>query len=151
MKAISKSSVYAGDVWITKTIPKYTLSESQFSIDFKPTLSHCVHLIQEIKTTKNPSFCWPQFLKQKQQQKVARLAVQLIPPHSETKTFKKLQLKWPGGVKLDTPLSALVTLTAQVMCFHITIHCCYWNNLRARKISGEVATAYNEYPREVNS
>lgn len=33
MKAISKSSVYAGDVWITKTIPKYTLSESQFSID----------------------------------------------------------------------------------------------------------------------
>lgn len=57
MKAISKSSVYAGDVWITKTIPKYTLSESQFSIDFKPTLSHCVHLIQEIKTTKNPSFC----------------------------------------------------------------------------------------------
>lgn len=37
MKAISKSSVYAGDVWITKTIPKYTLSESQFSIDFKPT------------------------------------------------------------------------------------------------------------------
>lgn len=109
------------------------------------------HLIQEIKTTKNPSFCWPQFLKQKQQQKVARLAVQLIPPHSETKTFKKLQLKWPGGVKLDTPLSALVTLTAQVMCFHITIHCCYWNNLRARKISGEVPTAYNEYPRDVNS
>lgn len=69
------------------------------------------------------------------------------------KTIQMLQVKWPGGVKLDTPVSAWVTLTAQVMCFHITIHCCYWNNLRAPKMSREVGTAYPEYhyPQDVNS
>lgn len=45
MKAISKSSVYVSDLWITKTIPKYTLTESQFPIDLKPPRSHGVHLI----------------------------------------------------------------------------------------------------------
>ena len=36
---------------------------------------------------KNTSFCWPQFIKQKQQQKVSWLAVQLMPPHQK-KQFK---------------------------------------------------------------